>query len=123
MQHKLEHIMALPSENLHKNEDQKAIEIAQPGMSVVPVTVAYEEANGKVPVECCGDHWCLTLPLNVNVSWLYLCWRRAIDVIFGLAGTAVLLLILPILALLIYLDSPGPIFYSQERLGLRGKPF
>lgn len=54
---------------------------------------------------------------------LYLCWRKVMDIAFGLCGTVVLLLILPILALLIYLDSPGPIFYSQERLGYRGKKF
>jgi lipopolysaccharide/colanic/teichoic acid biosynthesis glycosyltransferase len=123
MQHNLEHIMAIPSENLHKNANQEAIEIAQPDMPVVPVTVAREEANGKVPVEHFGDHWYLPVSLNVNVSPLYLCWCRAIDIIFGLAATAALLFILPILALLIYVDSPGTIFYSQERLGLRGKPF
>ena len=54
---------------------------------------------------------------------LYLCWRKVMDITFGLCGTIVVLLILPILALLIYLDSPGPIFYSQERLGYRGKKF
>jgi exopolysaccharide biosynthesis polyprenyl glycosylphosphotransferase len=102
---------------------QDAIEMAHLGISVVPMAIAYEDANGKIPVEHVGDHWYLAMPLNVVVSSLYLCWRKAIDVIFGLVGTAVLLLILPILALLIYLDSSGPIFYSQERLGIRGKPF
>src|SRR6266478_8941902 len=54
---------------------------------------------------------------------LYLCWRKVMDITFGLCGTIVVLLILPVIALLIYLDSPGPIFYSQERVGFRGKPF
>jgi exopolysaccharide biosynthesis polyprenyl glycosylphosphotransferase len=102
---------------------QEAIEMAQPGISVVPMAIAYEDATGKIPVEHIGDHWYLSLPLNVVVSSLYLFWRRAIDVLFGLIGTVILLLILPIFALLIYIDSHGPIFYSQERLGLRGKPF
>jgi len=30
---------------------------------------------------------------------------------------------LPVLALFIYVDSPGPIFYRQERLGCDGKKF
>ena len=34
-----------------------------------------------------------------------------------------LCLVFPIIALVISLDSPGPILYSQERVGLRGKPF
>jgi len=34
-----------------------------------------------------------------------------------------LCLVLPVLATLIYLDSPGPIFFSQERAGYRGRTF
>ncbi len=59
----------------------------------------------------------------ISLPPLYLCWCKVMDIIFGLCGTGVLLLILPILALLIYLDSPGPIFYGQERLGYRGKKY
>jgi lipopolysaccharide/colanic/teichoic acid biosynthesis glycosyltransferase len=54
---------------------------------------------------------------------LYLCWHRVMDITFGLLGMVILLLILPIVALLIYLDSPGPIFYTQERVGYQGRKF
>src|SRR6266568_1564386 len=54
---------------------------------------------------------------------LYLCWHVVMDISFALFGTVVLFLILPILALLIYLDSPGPIFYRQERVGFQGRKF
>ena len=57
------------------------------------------------------------------VSWPYLCWRTMLDVGFGVFGVLLLCLILPLLALALYLDSPGPIFYSQERVGYRGKLF
>ena len=53
----------------------------------------------------------------------YLCWHVVMDISFALFGTVVLFLILPILALLIYLDSPGPIFYRQERVGFQGRKF
>ncbi len=49
--------------------------------------------------------------------------KRATDVI--ITGTA-LVLISPLwglIALAIKLDSPGPILFRQERIGLRGKPF
>ena len=61
--------------------------------------------------------------ISVGISPFYLCWRKSVDMSFGIIGTALLALMLPFLALLIYLDSPGPIFYFQERLGLYGKPF
>jgi lipopolysaccharide/colanic/teichoic acid biosynthesis glycosyltransferase len=58
-----------------------------------------------------------TVPLS------YCCWSKVVDIIFGLCGIVVLLLILPVMALLIRLDSPGPIFYKQERLGYQGRIF
>ncbi len=48
--------------------------------------------------------------------------KRAFDIAFSMA---VLILISPLmllLAVLIKLDSPGPVFFVQERLGLDGKP-
>jgi|SRR5579875_399205 lipopolysaccharide/colanic/teichoic acid biosynthesis glycosyltransferase len=58
-----------------------------------------------------------------RTSFIYSCWQIAVDFTFGLLAVLLILLILPVMALLIYLDSPGPIFYSQERLGYMGKPF
>ena len=49
--------------------------------------------------------------------------KRAMDVV--LAGTALLLLapVFLLVALWIKLDSPGPVFFRQERVGLHGKLF
>jgi exopolysaccharide biosynthesis polyprenyl glycosylphosphotransferase len=102
---------------------QQAIEAAQQGVSLVPMPVAYERVSGKIPIEHVGDQWFLALPLEVVTSSPYLCWNRAIDLVSGLIGTLLLLLILPLVALMIALDSRGPIFYSQERLGYQGKKF
>jgi lipopolysaccharide/colanic/teichoic acid biosynthesis glycosyltransferase len=49
--------------------------------------------------------------------------KRALDLLLALV---VLLCSLPIWALIVIaikLDSPGPAFFSQERVGLRGRPF
>ncbi|WP_103062132.1 sugar transferase [Actinomyces qiguomingii] len=48
------------------------------------------------------------------------------DVFDRIAGTALLLVALPVLAIAaaaVRLDSPGPAFYSQTRVGLEGKHF
>ena len=50
-------------------------------------------------------------------------FKRAVDIAGSLVGLTILgILFLPI-AIAIRLDSPGPIFYSQLRFGLQGKPF
>jgi exopolysaccharide biosynthesis polyprenyl glycosylphosphotransferase len=102
---------------------QEAIEATQLGISVIPMPVAYESIGGKIPVEHVGDQWYLALPVEIIASPLYLCWRTIMDLIFGLLGTLALFLILPLLSLLIILDSPGPVFYKQERLGRNGRNF
>ncbi|MBD0334639.1 MAG: sugar transferase [Cyanobacteria bacterium Co-bin13] len=49
--------------------------------------------------------------------------KRSIDVAGALVGLIALTVIVLPIAIAIKLDSPGPVFYSQERHGLQGKPF
>lgn len=49
--------------------------------------------------------------------------KRLLDIAGSLVGLLILALILVPLAIAIKLDSPGSIFYAQERYGLYGKPF
>jgi lipopolysaccharide/colanic/teichoic acid biosynthesis glycosyltransferase len=46
-----------------------------------------------------------------------------LDIVIALIGLICFGLLLPFLALLIKLDSPGPIFYRQKRMGRAGKEF
>jgi exopolysaccharide biosynthesis polyprenyl glycosylphosphotransferase len=50
-------------------------------------------------------------------------FKRAIDIVGSLVGLMVLAILLVPIAIAIKLDSSGPIFYSQERYGLQGRPF
>ena len=49
--------------------------------------------------------------------------KRAMDLALALIGLAVLMPFFPLLALLIWWEDRGPIFYRQERMGLDGKSF
>jgi Undecaprenyl-phosphate glucose phosphotransferase len=49
--------------------------------------------------------------------------KRAMDVVGAVVGLVFLSPVLLALAILIKLDSPGPVFYVQERMGLDAKPF
>jgi lipopolysaccharide/colanic/teichoic acid biosynthesis glycosyltransferase len=48
--------------------------------------------------------------------------KRAIDVIVAGLALIVLAPLLALIALLIVLDSPGPVFYRADRAGFRGRP-
>jgi Undecaprenyl-phosphate glucose phosphotransferase len=49
--------------------------------------------------------------------------KRAMDVVLSLTALVVLGPLMLLIAALVKLTSPGPVFYRQERCGLNGKPF
>ncbi|MGQ9712803.1 MAG: sugar transferase [Desulfotomaculales bacterium] len=49
--------------------------------------------------------------------------KRAIDIAVSLAGLALCTPLFLVVAVLIKLDSPGPVFFRQERIGKGGRPF
>jgi len=49
--------------------------------------------------------------------------KRAFDVVGAAVGLVVVSPVLAVLALLVKLDSPGPVFYSQLRVGMNGRRF
>lgn len=60
--------------------------------------------------------------LQPHVS-AYSLFKRWMDIVGSLLGITILLVLFIPIAIAIKLDSPGPIFYSQQRCGLLGHPF
>jgi len=60
---------------------------------------------------------------NIEPTKLYLAIKRSLDIFVSLIGLLLLVPILPILAAVIKIDSRGPVFYSQERVGKNRKLF
>ncbi|MDQ2713692.1 MAG: sugar transferase [Chloroflexota bacterium] len=56
-------------------------------------------------------------------SRIYQVAKRVLDICGALCGLLVLALLLPIIALLIWREGAGPIFYKQIRVGLHGQVF
>jgi lipopolysaccharide/colanic/teichoic acid biosynthesis glycosyltransferase len=50
-------------------------------------------------------------------------FKRCLDILGSLVGLAILAIVFIPIAIAIKIDSPGPIFFSQERYGLQGRPF
>lgn len=49
--------------------------------------------------------------------------KYGLDVCGALVGLLILVILLPVIALLIWCEDRGPIFYKQERVGQYGRPF
>jgi hypothetical protein len=88
----------------------------------------YQAADGRAGV---GRLWLRTLAdfaVNVPLAYVDLAkelvmLRRAVDIVLGLVGVAIGLWFLLPVALLIKLDSRGPVFYVADRIGKDGKLF
>ncbi|HWH96177.1 MAG TPA: sugar transferase [Baekduia sp.] len=60
---------------------------------------------------------------STRFSWSSRVLKRSLDVIVSVSVLPLFLLLLPIVAAAIKLDSPGPVFFRQERLGRGGRRF
>lgn len=56
-------------------------------------------------------------------SYKKLLVKRAMDIVGGLVGMLITLLVFPFAAIAIKLDSPGPVLFSQIRIGRNGRRF
>ena len=113
-------ILALPG---HPVETREAAEIALrnhldiravPDLPPGPWPDADVDYIGGVPV---------VLLHREPVPSAELCLKRALDVIGALFGLALAAPVMAIIALLIRLDSPGPVLYAAERIGAKGCRF
>jgi exopolysaccharide biosynthesis polyprenyl glycosylphosphotransferase len=103
---------------------QLLISCHEQGISVTPMPVLYEKLTGKVAVEHIGSQWYTALPLTKHpFDTLNRVGKRIIDLACGLIIGAVLAVVFPFVAIAIKLETPGTIFYEQERVGQYGVAF
>jgi exopolysaccharide biosynthesis polyprenyl glycosylphosphotransferase len=105
---------------------QGVIACYEQGVQIVPMSRLYEEITGRIPIEHMGEHlWSLVLPVHEHTLSFsaYLVLKRLIDLLLGIIGLLGFVILLPLLAIIIKLDSRGPVFYRQARLGHGGAEF
>jgi len=92
------------------------------GISIEDGISFFEYMTGRIAVE------------NVNPAWLIFSdgfyqsrscrfFKRLLDITLSLAGLIVFLPLSLLIALSIKIESAGPVFYVQERVGVRGNQF
>jgi sugar transferase (PEP-CTERM system associated) len=91
-------------------------------ISIEECTSFFERVTGKVHVDMLRPSW-LIFAGRRRDSRLKLAIREAIHRSLAIAGLLISLPVAMLTAILIKLDSRGPIFYLQERVGKGGKPF
>jgi exopolysaccharide biosynthesis polyprenyl glycosylphosphotransferase len=101
---------------------QALLDAQELGTEITRMPVAYEELLDRVPIRYLEADWILRSFVDqARVNPFYELFKRFLDIIGGLIGVILLSIMLPFVALAIYLDSGNPIFYSQVRMGKGGQ--
>ena len=101
---------------------KELLDIKTRGVAVEDATTFYERVAGKIPIENLQPSW-MVFNSGFSVTKRALLEKRVLSLV---VSSILLLLTSPLLLLLmvlIKLDSKGPIFYRQERVGQDGKSF
>ena len=109
-------------------QDDEINEVVYSSLREMGVTIhidatAYQSLSGcDFVLESIGDSLVITTSMKMTPGW-QLALKRAMDIIGGIVGTVFMLLIAACIAPFILTKSPGPLFFTQERIGKNGKRF
>ena len=116
-------ILAIPGRPLTRLT-RSILQARMQGTVIEEMADVYERLTGRVPVEHIQDEWLLSAE---GFDILYKAYIRQVKRFLDLVISGLLLLltgpVILLAALLIHLDSTGPVFYTQERVGKNGKVF
>ncbi|MGD0508625.1 MAG: TIGR03013 family XrtA/PEP-CTERM system glycosyltransferase [Terriglobales bacterium] len=101
---------------------QELLDLRMQGVKIEEATTWLEKMSGKIEVENLYPSW-LVFGEGFRRSATFIMVRRVISVIISLIGLILSLPLIPLIMLAIRLDSKGPVFYTQARVGKGGRVF
>lgn len=123
-QHNISDIIVAISGEMQGCMFQALLDAQERGTEITRMPVAYEELLGRVPIQLLEADWILRSFVDqARVSGFYELGKRLVDILGGLIGTALFLIVFPFASLAILIDDGWPIFYGQTRSGRGGQPY
>jgi exopolysaccharide biosynthesis polyprenyl glycosylphosphotransferase len=117
-------IIIAVSGSMHGETFQAILDAQENGVEVVPMPTVYEELMGRVPVHHLESDWLIRSFVDeARVGGFYEAGKRLIDILGGLVGLGIYIVLYPIVAIVILLESGKPVMYEQIRSGKGGKPY
>ncbi len=103
---------------------QSLLNAQERGVDIRRMPKVFEELVGRVPIRLLEADWILRSFVDeLNANRFYDMGKRLMDIIGGLIGVIILLILLPPIAVAILLDDGRPIFYKQTRSGKAGQNY
>lgn len=108
------------------NNSGLTLKIARELLSMgITVHIYMENAYQSLPNRCISNVFgynVLTSTIS-PISFRQTLAKRLMDICGGLVGCIITLILAAVIGPIIYIKSPGPIFFSQIRIGKKGRPF
>lgn len=108
-------------------EQKRQVEIVnkiQPYVDSVSFVPDLMGAPGNLEIISLADAGLMMIQVKNNLAkWYNRLFKRVFDLICAGLGTIALLPVFVLIAILIYIDNPGPIFFAHRRVGQHGKEF
>lgn len=101
---------------------QELLQLRMEGVKIEEATTYLERMSGKIEVENLYPSW-LVFGEGFRRSATFILIRRGISIVISLIGLLLALPLFPLIVLAIRLDSEGPVFYTQTRVGKGGRLF
>jgi sugar transferase (PEP-CTERM system associated) len=114
-------IVAMPDRR-GKIPMQELLDLRMQGVKVEEATSWLEKISGKIEVEHLYPSW-IVFGDGFRRSSIFQFSRRVLSIVISLTGLVLALPVIPFVVLAIKLDSKGPVFYTQTRVGKLGKIF
>jgi len=100
------------------------LDLFNQGHVIKEYSEVYEELSGRVYISFKDKDFYKQFPFSQHkVKPLYRLIHRFFDIIISVVGLLSLLLMIPFLAITNMIANKGPLFYTQERVGKKGKLF
>ena len=100
------------------------LDLFNKGCVIKEYSEVYEDLSGRVYVSFKDKDFYKQFPFSQHkVKPLYRLAHRFFDVVISVLGLLSLLLMLPVLCCINFAANKGPLFYSQERVGKKGRLF
>ena len=101
---------------------QELLDLRMQGVKIEEATSWLEKISGKIEVENLSPSW-LVFGEGFRRSTTFIMVRRVVSIVISLIGLICALPLIPFIMLAIRLDSSGPVFYTQTRVGKAGRTF
>ena len=107
-----------------KNLNNQLVELFEMGINIKSFETYYEQVTDRLPIEYLDYNFYKKINLSKNKNnHLYLFSQRFIDIILSIIGLVIFISLLPFFLIGNLLGNRGSLFYTQKRVGYKGKIF